>query len=210
MWYIYSKLQTLHTKDTTVKVFLTFTKPLSVCLSVCLSLSLSLSLSLTGQRISPVLQADEVPEGLDDGDTTSLDSLSSITSAGSASTGDAYMTAQITQTGTSKKEKEENPFRTSPLHSFPAASLFCRHKVFKISSLHTKSSGQRCCSYQAPATWNQLPVSVWHDTSVNSFRSSLKTFFFSKTFSSVPILWYMRVCFVCIETLLKYVHLKNL
>ena len=42
-------------------------------------------------------------------------------------------------------------------------------------------------SYQAPVIWNQLPVSVRHSTSVSSFTSSLKTFLFLKTFSSVTL-----------------------
>ena len=42
-------------------------------------------------------------------------------------------------------------------------------------------------SYQAPVIWNQLPVSVRHSTSVSSFKSSLKTFPFLKTFPSVSL-----------------------
>jgi hypothetical protein len=60
-------------------------------------------------------------------------------------------------------------------------------RVFKIPSFRTKSSGQRSFSYQAPTTWNQLPVSVRHASSVSSFKSSLKTYLFSQTFSSVPL-----------------------
>ncbi|KAK7111008.1 hypothetical protein V1264_014794 [Littorina saxatilis] len=57
----------------------------------------------SGSGAGSVGSADEVPEGIDDGDTTSLDSLSSITSGGSSNTGDAYITAQITQTGIVKE-----------------------------------------------------------------------------------------------------------
>ena len=59
--------------------------------------------------------------------------------------------------------------------------------VFRIQSFCTKSSGQRFLSYQAPTTWNKLPASIRHASSVSSFKSSLKTFLFSKTFSSVPM-----------------------
>ena len=59
-------------------------------------------------------------------------------------------------------------------------------RVFRIPSFHTKSSGQRSFSYRAPATWKKLPASIRHASSVSSFRSSLKTFLFSKTFSSIP------------------------
>ena len=46
----------------------------------------------------------------------------------------------------------------------------------------------------------KLPVSVHHSTSVSSFKSSLKTFLFLKTFSSVSLPLYatgVRVC-VCV------------
>ena len=46
---------------------------------------------------------------------------------------------------------------------------------------------QRSFPYQAPVIWNQLPVFVRHSTSVNSFKSSLKTFLFLETFSSVSL-----------------------
>ena len=50
--------------------------------------------------------------------------------------------------------------------------------VFRIPSFRTKSCGQRSFSYQSPVTWNQLPVSARHSTSVSPFKSSLKTFLF--------------------------------
>ena len=60
-------------------------------------------------------------------------------------------------------------------------------RVFRIPSFQTKSCGQRSFSYQAPVIWNQLSVSVRHSTSVSSFKPSLKTFLFLKTFSSVSL-----------------------
>ena len=66
--------------------------------------------------------------------------------------------------------------------------------VFRIPSFRTKSSGQYSFSYQAPITWNKLPASIHHTSSVSSFRSSLKTFLFSKTYSSVPLPWGACVC----------------
>ena len=77
-------------------------------------------------------------------------------------------------------------YLSEPLHSFPAAPLFYRHPNVQNTIL-TKSCGQRSFSYQAPVIWNQLPVSVRHSTSVSSFKSSLKTFLFLKTFSSVSL-----------------------
>ena len=61
-------------------------------------------------------------------------------------------------------------------------------------SVCIKSSGQRFFSYQAPTTWTNLPASLRHASSVSCFRSSLKTFLFSKTFSSVPLPWGACVC----------------
>ena len=60
-------------------------------------------------------------------------------------------------------------------------------RMFRIPSFRTKSCGQRSFSYQAPVIWNQLPVSVRHSTSVSSFKSSLKTFPYLKTISSVSL-----------------------
>ena len=59
-------------------------------------------------------------------------------------------------------------------------------QVFRIPSFHTKSSGSHSL-YQAPTTWNQLPVSIRHASSDSSFKSSLKTFLFSQTLSLVPL-----------------------
>ena len=60
-------------------------------------------------------------------------------------------------------------------------------RVFRIPSFRTKSCGQRSFSYRAPVICNQLPVSVRHSTSVSYFKSSLNTFQFLKTFSSVSL-----------------------
>ena len=84
-----------------------------------------------------------------------------------------------------------------PLRSSSPSRQLCSFAdtwVFRISSFRTKSSGQRFFSYQAPTTWNKLPASIRHASSVSSFKSSLKTFLFSKTFSSVPLPWGACVC----------------
>ena len=54
-------------------------------------------------------------------------------------------------------------------------------------AFRTKSNGQHSFSYQARTTWNKLPASIRHASSVSSFKSSLKTFLLSKSFSSVPL-----------------------
>ena len=68
-----------------------------------------------------------------------------------------------------KQQRWWAKIRPSSLHSFSADT-----RVFRIPPFHTKSSGQPPFSYQAPATWNQLPVSVRHATSVSSLKSPLK------------------------------------
>ena len=70
-------------------------------------------------------------------------------------------------------------------------------RAFRIPSFRTKSCGQRSFSYQTPVIWNQLPVSVRHSTSVSSFNSSLKTFLFLKTFSSVSVPYCPDMRLVC-------------
>ena len=71
-------------------------------------------------------------------------------------------------------------------------------RVFRIPSFRTKSCGRRSFSYQAPVIWNQIRVSVRHSTSVSSFKSSLKTFLFLKTFSSVSLPWCATGVCVCV------------
>ena len=51
--------------------------------------------------------------------------------------------------------------------------------------LRTKSSGQCSFSYQAPTTWKKTPC-FYPSCILSSFRSSLKTFLSSKTFTSAP------------------------
>ena len=95
------------------------------------------------------------------------------------------------------------------LHSFSAAPLFCSHPIVQNTILSHKSSGQRYFSYQAPTTWNQLPVSV--RTSVSSFKSSSKILLCSKKLSSddypelrerVCVRAYVCVC-VCVRTCVR-------
>ena len=65
-------------------------------------------------------------------------------------------------------------------------SNFALYVLFSSDIMAVKGLMTYYFSCQAPATWNQLPVSVRHAASVSFFESSLKTFLFSKTFSSVP------------------------
>ena len=76
------------------------------------------------------------------------------------------------------------------------------------------SSGQRSISYQALVIWTQFPVSVCHSTSVSGFKSSVKTFLFSKHFfqshyPDIPMCVCVCVCVRACVKFWKYVHLKN-
>ena len=66
-------------------------------------------------------------------------------------------------------------------------------RVLRIPPFRTRFSGQRSFSCQASTTWNQLPSSIRHASSVSSFKSSLKTILFSRT-SWAPLPWGARVC----------------
>ena len=73
-------------------------------------------------------------------------------------------------------------------------------RVFRVPSFRTKSRGQCSFSYQAPTTWNKLPASIRHASSVMSFKSSLKTFLFLKNFFNplaLRCLCVSRCVFVC-------------
>ena len=41
-----------------------------------------------------------------------------------------------------------------------------------------KRAGDRAFSVYAPKTWNKLPLGIWNSTSINSFKTALKTHFF--------------------------------
>ena len=88
-----------------------------------------------------------------------------------------------------------------PLHLHtPFQQLSCSADIqmFRIPSVHTKSSGQCSSSYQAPTNWNQLPVSVHHSTSVHFFQIFIEFFlsFQNLLFSPIAIR-YECVC-VCV------------
>jgi len=52
-------------------------------------------------------------------------------------------------------------------------------RLLRIPHVRTKTFGQRSFSYQAPTTWNKLPLTVRSASSIPSFKSSLKTTLFT-------------------------------
>lgn len=57
-------------------------------------------------------------------------------------------------------------------------------RTFRIPTVKNKTLGQRSFFYQAPVTWNKLPLPVRHANSIVSFRSGLKTHLFSETYDN--------------------------
>ena len=120
------------------------------------------------------------------------------------------------------------PFRTSsPLHSFPAAPLFCRHaSVQKIILPVVSALSLNRLHYVEPTPC------FCHSTSVSSFKSSFRnlSLFINLFFSPIALIYdcmycpdiynrngwlgvkhqvsSMCMCVVCTE-FRKYVHLKN-
>ena len=58
-----------------------------------------------------------------------------------------------------------------------------------INTVHHRSQNESLWDRNYGRRLLQLPASIRHASSVSSFKSSLKTFLFSKTFSSVPLPW---------------------
>ena len=53
-------------------------------------------------------------------------------------------------------------------------------RLLRISSIRTKSFGQRSFCFQGPTVWNTLPTTVRHMSSTSSFKSALKTHLFKQ------------------------------
>ena len=71
----------------------------------------------------------------------------------------------LSQTGSLNVKTHNLHLYTLPLQLHSSADT----QVFRIPSFCIKSSGQHSFSYQTPAVWNQLPVSVHYSTFVTSF-----------------------------------------
>ena len=67
----------------------------------------------------------------------------------------------------------------SPSHSLRSAS---DTRIFSVPRVGRKTLGDRSFQYIGPVTWNSLPFSVRHATSLSSFKSKLKTHLFSSAY----------------------------
>ena len=52
-------------------------------------------------------------------------------------------------------------------------------RLLSVPTMRTKTNGERSFLFQAPTVWNSLPKSVRHSSSLQSFKTSLKTYLFS-------------------------------
>ena len=59
--------------------------------------------------------------------------------------------------------------------------------------------GERAFSWVAPQLWNTLPRDIRFASSVNRFKSMLKTYLFKKCFCDVWIIFVMCTCFHILE-----------
>ncbi|GFR85675.1 reverse transcriptase-like protein [Elysia marginata] len=50
--------------------------------------------------------------------------------------------------------------------------------MLRVPRVNLKTYGERSFSYYGPVTWNEIPISVRHSTTLEIFKMSLKTFLF--------------------------------
>ena len=65
---------------------------------------------------------------------------------------------------------------TRQLRSSSDTSILC------IPTVRTHSLGQRSFSYAAPTVWNTLPYEIRSSNTISSFKSSLKTYLFQRSY----------------------------
>ena len=66
----------------------------------------------------------------------------------------------------------------------PARKLRSSSQVLlSVKSYNLKSCGYRSSSVAAPILWNSLPATIRNTTDIDSFKSSLKTYFFKLAFN---------------------------
>ena len=66
-----------------------------------------------------------------------------------------------------------------------------------------KTMGDRALSMAAPFLWNSLPLSIRQETSIDSFKLSVKTHLFKKAFSQI-IYSFNLYCYFCYIFLFIY------
>ena len=69
--------------------------------------------------------------------------------------------------------------------------------ISRVPRCRLQGFGRRCFAYAAPSRWNPLPTHVKRASSIDTFKSSLKTYLFSVAYPSIHwILYCMSILFV--------------
>ena len=88
--------------------------------------------------------------------------------------------------------------RTRPLRSDNKILL-------RVTRCRLEGFGRRCFAYAAPSLWNPLPTPVKHSSSMNTLKSSLKTYLFNVADPSIHWLLYcMSKFFVTLSVFSTY------
>ena len=66
----------------------------------------------------------------------------------------------------------------NPNRNLRSASKFLLKE--KVSNF--KKIGEKCFSFSAPKVWNKLPISIRSETSIETFKKKLKTFYFQEAY----------------------------
>ena len=73
-------------------------------------------------------------------------------------------------------------YLSDPLHLYsPSRFLYSSADtcLLKIPLYKCKTKGDRAFSYFGPSVWNSLPLHIRNDTTIDTFRSALKTYLFN-------------------------------
>ena len=83
--------------------------------------------------------------------------------------------------------------------------------VPKTKSRAERSNADRAFSIAGPKLWNQLPVVIKNSSSLDVFKSRLKTFYFKKFYwtFSIFIFIFFTSCKQCLWIFFRYGHYKN-
>lgn len=82
----------------------------------------------------------------------------------------------------------------------PGRSLrSANHDLLKIPRIRCKTRGEFLSANSAPKLWNDLPLDVKLSSTLQVFKSRLKTHFFSAAFSAVSFTYVLFICyFMCL------------
>ena len=77
--------------------------------------------------------------------------------------------------------------------------------ILRVPRYRLEGFGRRCFAYAAPSLWNPLPTPVKRASSIETFKSSLKTYLFNVAYPSIHwILYCMSILFVTLLVFSTY------